>query len=303
MKSVKVAVVQDAPVQFDLKKSLEKTGDLVAKAAKSGASLILFPEAFLPGYPRGMSFGTVVGSRSDKGRDLWLQYNKQAIVVGDHATDELAKMARDANAFLIIGVIEKAVYGGSLYCSLLYFSPEGKLLGVHRKLKPTASERIIWAEGNGSDLQVFSTEIGRMGGLICWENYMPLARMALYQQGIEIYLAPTADSRDVWQSTLTHIALEGRCFVLGCNQFVKLSDYPASFKEELRECPEIMCRGGSTIISPLGTCIAGPLYDEPGILTAELNLEEIEKSKLDFDVIGHYSRPDVFKFSYKPNER
>jgi nitrilase len=180
---------------------------------------------------------------------------------------------------------------------MLYFSPSGELIGRHRKLKPTGSERLIWGEGDGSTLPVFSTENGKIGGLICWENYMPLARMALYGQGVEIYLAPTADSRDNWQSTMRHIACEGRCFVLGCNQFVTRDMYPDDLEtlDELVDQPEIMCRGGSVIVSPTGDVLAGPLWGEEGMLLAELDLEEVTRARLDFDVVGHYARPDIFQ--------
>jgi nitrilase len=196
---------------------------------------------------------------------------------------------------LAIGVIERQ--GGTLYCTLLYFGPDGRLLGKHRKLKPTGAERLIWGEGDGSTLTVLDTEIGKIGGLICWENYMPLARMAMYQKGVEIYLAPTADSRDTWQATLRHIACEGRCFVLGCNQYVTKNMYPAELQPELADQSEVMCRGGSAIISPLGEVLAGPMYDQEGILYAELNLDEVAQGKYDLDVVGHYNRPDIFEFN------
>lgn len=183
--------------------------------------------------------------------------------------------------------------------AMLYFSPDGELMGKHRKLKPTGSERLIWGEGDGSTMPVFSTEFGKMGDLICWENYMPLARMAMYGQGVELYLAPTADSRETWQATMRHIACEGRCFVLGCNQFVTREMYPPDLEtiEELSDQPHIMCRGGSVIIAPSGEVIAGPLWGEEGILYAELDLDEITKAKVDFDVVGHYARPDVFQLN------
>jgi nitrilase len=188
---------------------------------------------------------------------------------------------------------------GTLYCTLLYFGPDGRLLGKHRKLKPTAAERLIWGEGDGSTLTVLQTEFGTVGGLICWENYMPLARMAMYSKGVGIYLAPTADARDTWQATLRHIACEGRCFVLGCNQFVTKSMYPAELPgvEDLAGQPEVLCRGGSAIVSPLGALIAGPLYDQEGTLFAELDPGEIPRSRFDFDVVGHYARPDVFRLT------
>ena len=198
-----------------------------------------------------------------------------------------------------MGIIERdsQFSGGTLYCTMLYYGLDGNLLGKHRKLKPTAAERLIWGEGDGSTLTVLDTELGKIGGLICWENYMPLARMAMYGKGVEIYLAPTADQRDSWQATLRHIACEGRCFVLGCNQFVTKEMYPQDLEglEDLAAQPEILSRGGSAIISPLGDIVAGPLFDQEGILYADLDLADVARSKLDFDVVGHYARPDIFQ--------
>ncbi len=296
---VKTAVVQAAPVLFNREASLEKACRLTQEAAGQGAQVILFPEAFIPAYPRGLTFGTVVGSRSQAGRQTWQAYWENAVDVPGPACTALGAAARQAKAYLAIGVIERdsQFSQGTLYCTLLYFNPDGELIGKHRKLKPTAAERLIWGEGDGSTLTVVDTEFGKIGGLICWENYMPLARMALYGKGVELYLAPTADSRDTWQATLRHIACEGRCFVLGCNQFVTRSMYPADLAgvEALADGPEIMCRGGSAIISPLGETLAGPLFDQEGILYADLDRTEIARSKFDFDVTGHYARPDVFQ--------
>lgn len=297
--TIKAAVVQAAPVLFDREASVEKACRLVAEAAAQKSRLILFPEAFIPAYPRGLSFGTVVGSRSPQGRLTWQTYWASSVDIPSPATEALGEAARRAGAYLAIGVIERdgEYSGGTLYCTLLYFDPEGKLVGKHRKLKPTAAERLIWGEGDGSTLTVICADFGKIGGLICWENYMPLARMAMYSKGIEIYLAPTADTRDSWQATLRHIALEGRCFVLGCNQFVTKSMYPADLVgiEDLEKLPENLCRGGSAIISPLGEVLAGPLFDEEGILYADLDLGDVARGKLDFDVTGHYARPDVFE--------
>jgi nitrilase len=297
----KAAVVQAAPVLFNREATVEKTCQLTAEAAAQGANLILFPEAFIPAYPRGLTFGTVVGSRNPLGRMTWQTYWANSVDVPGPATEALGAAARQANAYLCVGVIERDTQTsrGTLYCTVLYFDPAGRLIGKHRKLKPTASERLIWGEGDGSTLTVVDTAYGKMGGLICWENYMPLARMALYGKGVEIYLAPTADSRDTWQSTIRHIACEGRCFVLGCNQFVTKAMYPADLAgvEELAAQPEIMCRGGSAIISPLGEVLAGPLFDQEGILYADLDMAEVARSKFDFDVTGHYARPDVFQLN------
>jgi nitrilase len=299
--SVKVAVMQSAPVLFDWKATVEKACRLAAEAASQKARLILFPEAFIPAYPRGLSFGIVVGSRKPEGRRTWQRYWENSIEVPGPATEALGEAARQANAYLAIGVIERdsEFSGGTLYCTLLYFGPGGNLLGKHRKLKPTAAERLIWGEGDGSTMPVFDTEIGKIGGLICWENYMPLARMAMYGKGVQIYLAPTADCRDTWEPTLRHIACEGRCFVLGCNQFVTKDLYPRDLPgiEELAGQPDVICRGGSAIISPLGEVLAGPLFDQEGILYADLDLAEVARARLDFDVVGHYARPDVFQLT------
>lgn len=216
-------------------------------------------------------------------------------VPGAYVSD-LSEIAKKYNTWLVIGVVEKGD-SGSLYCSVLYFNNEGTLVGKHRKLKPTAAERIIWGEGDGSDLEVYKSEFGKISGLICWENYMPLARTFLYEKGVQIYLAPTADQRDNWQHSLKHIAVEGRCFVLGCNQYVEKKDYPDLPGEDISEFGEIMCKGGSVIVDPLGNTIAGPLWDKQGILTAELDMSLIAKAKLDFDAVGHYARNDVFKLN------
>jgi nitrilase len=296
----RVAVVQAAPVMMERDATIEKVAHLTREAAANGARLALFPEAFVPAYPRGLSFGVVVGSRTEGGRRTFARYNANAVEVPSAATDALGRAARESGVYLAIGVIERdRVSGGTLYCTLLYFGPDGRLLGKHRKLKPTAGERLIWGEGDGSTLPVFDTEIGKVGGLICWENYMPLARMAIYRKGVEIYLAPTADARDSWQATLQHIALEGRCFVLGCNQYVTKAMYPADLEgiEDLDTQPDELCRGGSVIISPLGQTLAGPLYGTEGILYADLQRSAIAEGKFDFDVIGHYARNDIFSFA------
>jgi nitrilase len=292
MKDIKVAVVQASPVLFNKEKTIERTYEYIKEAFKNNAKLLLFPEAYIGDYPRGLSFGTTVGSRSEEGKETWQKYYRNAIDVPGKETEQFAGWAKEFQVYLNIGVIERD--GGTLYCSLLYFTPDGKLAGKHRKIKPTAMERIIWGEGDQSTMQIVKSEVGNIGGLICWENYMPQARMELFKQNTEIYLAPTADARDTWQSTMIHIACEGRCFVLGCNQFVKKDMYPKEFMEELKDQPVIMSRGGSVIISPMGKVLAGPLFDKDGILYADLAEEELIKSKFDFDVVGHYARFDIF---------
>ena len=301
MQSVKVAVVQASPILFNREATVAKTLELIRSASAQGAKLILLPEAYIPAYPRGLSFGMVVGSRTPEGRKTWKTYWDNSVDVPGPVCDAIGDAAREAEAYVAIGVIERDgdFSGGTLYCTLLYFGPDGKLLGKHRKLKPTAAERLIWGEGDGSTLTVIDTPYGKIGGLICWENYMPLARVAMYGKGVEIYLAPTADARESWQASLRHIALEGRCFVLGCNQYVTKEMYPKDLPgvEELRSQPEVMCRGGSVILSPFSEVLAGPLWDREGILYADLDLGEVARSRLDFDVVGHYARPDVFQLT------
>ncbi|MFW5952223.1 MAG: carbon-nitrogen hydrolase family protein [Gemmatimonadota bacterium] len=297
--TVRVAVVQPTPAFFDPDAAVEAVAARTAEAAGQGARLVVFPEAFVGGYPWGLAFGTAVGGRLPEGRRGWERYWRGAIDVPGAHTERLAEVAREHGVYLAAGVIERdsRYSGGTLYCTLLYFGPDGGLLGKHRKLKPTAAERLIWGEGDGSTLPVLDTDIGRVGGLICWENYMPLARTALYGKGVELYLAPTADARDGWQATLRHIALEGRCFVLGCNQYVRRDHYPDDLElaGELEKWPELLCRGGSAIYGPLGDCVAGPLWEEPGMLVADLDMSEIVRGKFDMDVTGHYARPDVFR--------
>lgn len=297
---VRAAVVQAAPVVLDREATTEKVCQLIEAAAQQGAELILFPEAMIPAYPRGMGFGTVVGSRTEAGRRAFARYWEEAVLVPGPVTDALGVAARRAEAYVAVGVVERASAdrAGTLYCTLLYVGPDGRLLGRHRKLKPTGAERLIWGEGDGSTLTTVRTRWGGVGGLICWENYMPLARMALYRQGVDIYLAPTADARDSWQATIRHIACEGRCFVLACNQFLTRGMMPPDW-EDIGEAPEVLSRGGSAIVGPLGDYLAGPLYGQEGILVAELEMRRVVEARFDFDVSGHYDRPDVFTLTVR----
>jgi nitrilase len=304
---VRVAVVQAAARPFDKEGMIDKVLEMTKEAGTAGAKLVLFPEAYVGGYPWGLAFGVAVGGRTDPGRRTWQRYWETAIDVPGPEVDAMAEAAKEAGVYLTVGVVERdSTYSkGTLFCTLLYFGPEGTLLGKHRKLKPTAQERVIWGEGDGSTMPVIPTPFGRVGGLICWENYMPLARMTMYGKGLDIYLAPTADARERWQSTLTHIALEGRVFVLGCNQYVTREMYPddLEIKEELEAWPEELCRGGSSIYSPTGECLAGPLWGKEGILYADLDLGEVTRGKFDLDVTGHYARPDVFQFWVNQEEQ
>ena len=292
---VKVCLVQESPIFFNKEKTIDKMEAIIKTNASAGCDLIVFPESYIPGYPRGFSFGAVVGSRSKEGRKLYTQYYKNSISLSGPEMKRLLKISKTNKVYLCIGITEKQEENGSLYCSVVYISPSNGLLGVHRKIKPTGTERLIWAEAGGESLTTFDTKIGKLGGLICWENYMPLARMAMYKKGVEIYIAPTADSRAEWTSTMQHIALEGRCFVLGCNQYYTKSMYPDEFKDLVTNEEEKLCEGGSMIVSPQGKILAGPLFGKSGCLIADLDLDEVQDSKLDFDVIGHYARNDIFQ--------
>lgn len=296
---VKVCLIQDSPVFFDLEETIAKIERLVEKYAEQDCELIVFPESFIPGYPRGFDFGAVVGSRTREGRDLYTLYHANSLDLQSNPLKRLEKLSNKFGVYLVVGATEKQPINSSLYCSMLYISPEKGLLGVHRKIKPTGTERLVWAEADGRSLVTFDTSIGRLGGLICWENYMPLARMSMYRKGLDIYIAPTADAREQWTATMRHIALEGRCFVLGCNQYFTRSMYPEKFRKLVDSSTEEICAGGSLIVSPLGEIIEGPLFGTPGALIAELDLTDVPASRLDFDVNGHYNREDIFTFDAK----
>ncbi|KAL6634802.1 hypothetical protein ACP70R_027473 [Stipagrostis hirtigluma subsp. patula] len=299
--TVRATVVQASTVFYDTPATLDKAERLIEEAAGYGSQLVVFPEAFVGGYPRGSTFGfgisISIANPKDKGKEAFRRYHAAAIDVPGPEVTRLAAMAGKYKVFLVMGVIERDGY--TLYCSVLFFDPLGRYLGKHRKLMPTALERIIWGFGDGSTIPVYDTPLGKIGALICWENKMPLLRTALYGKGIEIYCAPTADSRPVWQASMTHIALEGGCFVLSANQFCRRKDYPPPPEYEFAGLDEepspdtVVCPGGSVIISPSGTVLAGPNYDGEALITADLDLGEIVRAKFDFDVVGHYARPEI----------
>ena len=296
MNPIRAAVVQASPCPFDRDRSLERVAELTSEAANDGSQLVVFPEAFISAYPWGASFGATLGQRTPEGREDFRRYWDSAVEVPGPTVTRLAEIAGENQVYLVIGVIEREL--GTLYCTVLFFAADGSYLGKHRKLMPTASERLVWGFGDGSTLPVFETELGRIGAVICWENYMPLLRMAMYSKGIQIYCAPTADSRDTWLSSMQHVALEGRCFVLSACQFVRRQDFPDDFDSSFGNDPEtILSRGGSCIIDPLGQVLAGPNYEGSCILTASLDLDDVVRGKYDFDVSGHYARPDVFRLS------
>ena len=292
--TVNVAVVQAGSVPFDADAGIDKAIRLIGEAAAAGAKVIVFPEAFVTGYPKGLNYGLVVGARDAAGREEFRLYLDAAIEVPGPQTRRLGEAAAAHACYVVIGVIEREL--GTCYCTVLFFAPDGSLLGKHRKLMPTAMERMIWGFGDGSTLTVVDSPYGRIGSVICWENYMPMLRMAMYSKNVALYCAPTADDRDTWLPSMRHVALEGRCFVLTACQFLRKKDFPADVRVSLGDSPDsVLMRGGSAIISPLGKVLAGPHFDGETILTAALDLNEIGRGKFDFDVAGHYSRPDVFQ--------
>ena len=290
------AVVQASTVAADTAATVEKAVELIAECGRRGANVAVFPEAFIGGYPKGADFGISIGRRTFEGREEFRAYFDHAVDVPGAETLALGQAARDAGIFVTMGVIERD--GGTLYCTALFFSPDGELLGKHRKLMPTAAERLCWGFGDGSTLSAVPTPWGNMGAVICWENYMPLLRTAMYNQNVAIYCAPTADDRDTWVPTMQHVALEGRCFVLSACQYLTRDQFPDVFQNHITDnANDVLMRGGSVIIDPYGKVLAGPDFSGECILTAELDTKDIVRSKIDFDVVGHYARPDVFQLT------
>lgn len=290
----RVAVVQTAPVVGDTAATIEKVAGLIREAGAGGAQLAVFPEALVGGYPKGSGFDTVVGTRTPAGREEFRAYFEQAVALDGPEVAELVAACAGAGVFAVVGIIERL--GATLYCTAVFLDPAEGVVGKHRKLMPTASERLIWGFGDGSTLDVVPTPAGRAGAVICWENYLPLLRQAMYAQGVDLYCAPTVDDRPVWQSTMTHIALEGRTFVLSACQALPKSAYP----EGTEFLPQIgnerwVIRGGSVIVDPQGTVLAGPVYEEEAILYADIDPAERTRGAFDLDVTGHYGRPDVFE--------
>jgi nitrilase len=297
-----VAAIQAAPVAFDVERTLQKLGDLLSDAARRGAHLAVFPEAFVSAYPRGLDFGAVVGSRRPEGREQFRRHWESAIEVPGPHVERMAGLARANRLHLVVGVVERS--GGTLYCTAVFLGADGRYQGKHRKLMPTASERLVWGFGDGSTLTVVDTDLGRIGAVISWENYMPLLRASMYAKGTEIYCAPTADARATWLPSMRHIAQEGRCFVVSPNQFARRRDYPPDYRSEFGDDPQtIISRGGSCIIGPLGEVLAGPDFSGETILTAEIDLNDIARARMDFDAVGHYARPDIFQLRVDESSR
>ncbi|KAJ7783691.1 carbon-nitrogen hydrolase [Mycena maculata] len=309
-RTIRASVVQTCTQAYSLDATLATLEKLTRLAReRDGSQLAVFPEAFVGGYPKFSTFGAVVGERSSEGREEYLRYHSAAIEVPSPATARIEAISKDTGVFLVVGVIERA--GGTLYCTAIFVDPSDGLLGKHRKLLPTGSERLIWGQGDGSTLPVFekaflqpdaSKFTTKLSAAICWENYMPLLRQHYYSLGTQLWCAPTVDARPQWQNSMVHIALEGRCFVLSACQYAEEKHYPqthAVSNDETRNPDNVMIGGGSVIVSPLGKVLAGPLRDGEDVLTAELDISDCIRGKFDLDVVGNYARPDVFKLQVK----
>jgi nitrilase len=301
--SVKVACVQAEPVVLDREATLDKLAALTAEAAREGAELVVFPETFISVYPSSTWARALAGWAEPGAKAAFAALARSAVEIPGPSSDRLGAIARENGVWLVTGVNETdPTRNGTVYNALVYYGPDGALALKHRKLVPTNHERLIWGQGDGGGLRAIETPLGRLGGLICWENYMPLARFALYESGIEIYIASTADDAEAWQATLVHIARESRCFVVAPCHFQRSSAYPADFPlRELIESYDLISRGGSAVVSPDGSYLAGPLYDEEGILYAILDSERLLEERQRFDAAGHYHRPDVLQLQVTPN--
>ena len=293
---VKVACVQAEPVVLDREATLGKLAGLAAEAAGAGAQLVVFPETFVPVYPSSLWARAFAGWGDDRAKEVFARICANAVEVPGPAADRLGAIAREHGVWLVTGVNE--LERGTLYNSLLYHAPDGSLALHHRKLVPTNHERLIWGQGDGRGLRAIETPLGRLGGLICWENYMPLARFALYESGLELYVASTADDGDAWQATLVHLARESRAFVVSPCHFQRASAYPADFPlaEEIAGA-DVIGRGGSAILAPDGSYLAGPLYGEEGTLYAELDPAQLAAERQRFDPAGHYHRPELLRLT------
>jgi len=299
---VTVACVQAEPVVLDREATIDKLERLAAEASANGAQLVVFPEAFVPAYPSSVWARALAGWSQPGAREAFALLARESVEVPGAAADRIGAAARAHGIWIVTGVTEvDPARPSTLYNTLLYHGPDGSLVEKHRKLVPTNHERLVWGQGDGGGLRAFETPLGRLGGLICWENYMPLARFALYESGIEIYVASTADDGDAWQATLVHIARESRSFVVAPSHFQRASAYPADFPlRELIADTDVIGRGGSAILGPDGAYLAGPLYDGEGTLYAELDPARLWEERQRFDPSGHYHRPDVLQLSVTP---
>jgi nitrilase len=300
---VTVACIQAEPVILDRDATIDKLAVLATEAAGAGAQMLVFPEAFVPAYPSSVWARALAGWEEPGAKEAYALFAREALEIPGDAADRLGEIARANEVWLVTGVSERdPERPGTLYNTLLYHAPDGSLAQKHRKLVPTNHERLVWGQGDGEGLRAIQTDLGRIGGLICWENYMPLARFALYESGVEIYIASTADDGDAWQATLVHIAREARAFVVSPSHFQRASSYPEDFPlRKLLEGDEVIGRGGSAILAPDGSYLAGPLYGEEGILYAELDPARLDEERQRFDAAGHYHRPDVLGLRVSPN--
>ena len=300
--TVRVACVQAEPVILDRAATIERVASLTAEAASGGAQLVVFPETFVPAYPSSAWAKFLGGWADPRAKSAFAQLARESVDVPGPDCDRLGVIAREHEVWLVTGVNERdPERPGTLYNSLLYHGPDGSLALHHRKLVPTNHERMVWGQGDGRGLRALQTPLGRIGGLICWENYMPLARFSLYESGVEIYVASTADDGDAWQATLVHIARESRAFVVSPCHFQRASSYPEDFplRDELAGI-DTLGRGGSAVLAPDGSYLAGPLYGEEGILYADLEPERLLEERQRFDPAGHYHRPDVLELRVRP---
>jgi nitrilase len=304
-RAVTVACVQAEPVILDRERTLDKLEALAAESARNGAELVVFPETFVPVYPSSVWAKAFAGWQNDGAKETFARLAQNSIAIGSPSEQRLAACARELGIWLVTGVNEvEPERPGTIYNALLYHAPDGTLALHHRKLVPTNHERLIWGQGDGRGLHAVETGFGRLGGLVCWENYMPLARFALYESGVEIYVASTADDGDPWQATLVHIARESRAYVVSPCAFQRASAYPDDFPLRVElDGAGVLGRGGSAILAPDGSYLAGPLYDEEGILYAELDPARLLAERQRFDPVGHYHRPDVLRLGVSPAAR
>ena len=294
----RLGLIQAAPVMFDKAASLKKALEWIEKAAEKDAELIVFPELFLPGYPFGMTFGFTVGSRSEDGRKDWKLYYDNSVVCPGAETAAIGAAAKKHHAYISIGVSERDDTTGTLYNTNLMFTPDGALASVHRKLKPTGAERFVWGDANRGYFPTIDSPWGPLGSLICWENYMPLARAALYERGVNILIAPNTNDVPSWINTVQHIGLEGRCYFINADMVFTRGDYPRArlhCSEEIDRLPEIVCRGGSCVIDPFGNFYTEPVWDKEELIVTTLDLGKAASAKMEFDPCGHYARPDVLE--------
>jgi nitrilase len=298
---VRVACVQVEPVILDRDKTIAKLADYTGEAAREGAQLVVFPETFVPAYPSSRWAKALAGWADPRAKEAFARLRRESLEVPGEAERRLGEIAREHGVWLVTGVNEvDPEKPGTIYNSLLYHSPDGALAQHHRKLVPTNHERLVWGQGDGRGLRALETPLGRIGGLICWENYMPLARFSLYESGVELYIASTADDGDEWQATLVHIARESRAFVIAPSHFQRAASYPDDFPlRELLDGVDLLGRGGSAILGPDGGYLAGPLYGEEGVLYADLEPDRLYEERQRFDPAGHYHRPELLAFELR----